>query len=193
MMKHLESNSDYELMRLIKGEKPLSDQAFKVLYDRYSSRLLSFCKFRTDDIRIAEEVFQDSWMKFYNALKNNYEVHTPIAFLYKNARNIIIDKFRSNSTYISVDSNFELDNLIEPFNLDVQIEKDDFIRIINLALLRLDESKKESFVLRWFGELSYFEIGEIIGENEATAKMRCRRAMDELVKILKPYFIAIPL
>lgn len=188
-MKQYDSYSDTELLETIKGSKPASDIAFKVLYDRYSSKLFSFCKFRTDDLRTAEEVFQDTWMKFYHAVRNNYPIRTPAAFLYASARNLIIDKFRSNSSYLRIDDNFDMETLIEPLNLDLQIERDDLIRTINLALIELDEPKREAFALRWSSELSYAEISEITGDSEAAVKMRCRRAMEELIKILKPYFI----
>ncbi len=190
-MKQYDSYSNEELIETIKGSKPASDIAFKVIYDRYSVKLFSFCKYRTDDLRSAEEVFQDAWMKFYNAVRSNYPVHTPAAFLYSSARNLIIDKYRSNSSRVSIDENFDMESLIEPLNLDLKIERDDLIRTINLALLQLDDFKREAFVLRWSSELSYQEIAEITGDSEAAVKMRCRRAMDELIKILKPFFIEL--
>jgi DNA-directed RNA polymerase specialized sigma24 family protein len=61
--------------------------------------------------------------------------------------------------------------------------------MVRIAVSSLEEIYREAFVLLWFGGLTHKEIGEIQGVSTANAKMRCHRAMNEVVKILKPYYI----
>ena len=55
----------------------------------------------------------------------------------------------------------------------------------------MDDIYRESFAMYWFGNLSQKEIADILNVSIPTVKMRCMRAMTELIRTFKPYMSEI--
>ncbi len=191
-MADYKKHKDEELIKLLQSSSPICDAAFSEIYKRYSDKLNAFCRFKSDNIREAEEIFQDAWMKFFNYARAGNRIDNIQAFLYKIARNISIDKFRAKAGKQYLDSdNFDWEQLASPFNLQSKIESDDLLRLISIGISNLDEKSRDAFVMQWFGGLSYSEIAEINDESSSAVKMRCHRALKELIKMLKPYILEL--
>ena len=180
--------NDDDLLMLLGEKSPVCDQSFYALYHRYSEQLNVYCLFKAANESDAEEIFQDTWMKFYNSVRAGTKPDIVMALLYKIARNLSIDKYRSNksSQYLSLDS-IDIERIAAPFSLNTQIERNDLLEVIGLAVNNLDDIYKETFVLQWFGGLSLTEIADVLGETIGCIKMRSHRAMSDLIKSLKPY------
>ncbi len=191
-MADFDKYSDRELAETIRKDSPLCDKAFFVLYSRYSEQLNAFCKFKAACDRDAEEVFQDTWVRFHRSVVEGRTPDSVPAYLYTIARNLCVDRYRTGrpNAMIPMDT-IDLEKIAVPFNLQGQIEKDDLLSIVSIAVNNLDDKYKEPFVLQWFGGLSFPEIAEIMGETTGCVKMRSHRAMNELIRILKPYIIEV--
>lgn len=184
--------TDKELIVLLREQSPVRDQAFYVLYNRYAEKLNSYCLFKADNTHDAEEIFQETWIKFFNTVQNGKIIESVTAFLYKIARNLSIDKYRNNKRMQSQSYDyFDFEQLADPLNLHDKLVKDELLTIISIALNNLDEKCREAFVLRWFSGLTNSEIAGITGENSGSVKMRNYRALNEVIKMLKPYIIEI--
>ena len=178
---------DCQLIDLLKRDKPYSEQAFNVLYSRYSVKLHSYCLFISENNRDAEEIFQDTWLKFYNSSKTCKNIDSIASFLYKIARNLSIDKYRVNKFQkIHKIENFDIEQIANPLNLQSKLEKEELISLISIAINSLSDIYKETFLLVWFSGLKYSEVAEIVGESVECVKKRSYRAMDEIQTILQP-------
>jgi RNA polymerase sigma-70 factor (ECF subfamily) len=191
-MENYNNYSDDELLDLIRKKSPVCDMAFQALYNRYSEQLNAYCVFKAECESDAEEIFQDTWLKFFHSVKDGNKIDIIIAFLYKIARNLSIDKYRSSKSkmFVNIDS-IDIERISAPFNLHAEIEKDDLINMISMAVNSLDEIYKETFIMQWFGNLTLVEISDVLGETIGCIKMRSHRAMADVIKILKPYIIEI--
>ncbi len=191
-MKNFEKYSDKELTKLINEGRREADGAFVALYNRYSEQLNAYCIFKAGNKSDAEEIFQDTWLKFLKSARDGKKIDTVLPFIYTIARHLCIDRFRSKKSNTYISNSLEgLEKLSDAFNLQTQIEKDDLISIITLGVNNLDDIYKETFVMHWFGGMPVNEIAEILGENAGTIKMRGYRAMKELIRILNPYVVEI--
>lgn len=83
--------SDEELMqKFCEGDA----NAFDEIYSRYAGRLLGFLKRRISDGRLAEDVFQETLMKFIQN-RHKFRVELPFApWLFTLCRNVMIDALR---------------------------------------------------------------------------------------------------
>ena len=68
-MKKFSKYSDDELMEIIRDDSRRSAAAFDALYEKYSTKLNTFCIFKTNRIEDAEELFEDTWLKFLDKVK----------------------------------------------------------------------------------------------------------------------------
>ena len=184
--------SDEELTEIIVSGKENSNLAFEVVYERYSCKLNAFCSFKTNCKSSAEELFEDTWLKFIEFIRTGRKVSSILSFLYTTARNISIDNFRKDNAIRQIKINYtdELENFSNEIEnqLITDIENKEMISIIKSLIDNLKDNYKTAFVMQWFGEMTYKEIGEQLSISPENAKMRCHRAMHELLKVLKPYY-----
>ncbi len=189
-MQNFTKHSDEELLKLLKKPKPVSDSAFYVLYNRYSTKLNSYCLFKLRNQRDAEEIFQQTWVRFYQSIAGGKELECVLPFLLSIARNLVIDLYRSNQSrksHIAEDIDpMLLEEIAIPSALTT-IENNELFDIIQAAVNCLDDIYKEAFVLKRFDGLSLEEISQLCGVSLSCAKQRVSRATLMVKNILTPH------
>ncbi len=185
-MQGMETYSDVELFAFIhqgsSGDRRLSEAAFKELYARLSPRIYAYCRKVLSDTDQAQDVFQDTFIRFYNSAQQEREMTNVAAFLLRIARNLCLNAKRDNNTHRFVE--FEEYHSVK---MDNSADNQELMGLINKALEQLPHDYREVFVLREYDGLAYAEIGEIVGCTEATAKIRSFRAKQKIRELLQPY------
>jgi RNA polymerase sigma-70 factor (ECF subfamily) len=175
------------------GLKRQDPQLLDELIQRFQHRLLRYLLYLTNDRTLAEDIFQEVWMRVlvrggqYNG-KARFDT-----WLFTIARNLVID-FRRKRTMASLDELFEgsgeddrpmahefADDSPSPFEHFVCGE--DRAKIAE-ALLTLDPIHREVLTLRFHEELSLEEIAAVTRANLSTVKSRLYRGLASL----RPFF-----
>jgi RNA polymerase sigma-70 factor (ECF subfamily) len=181
MINKLKSYSDAELTAMLPGEKSKSEAAFTELYNRYSSMVHAYCFRVLNDNDQAEDVFQDTFIKFYQTLQQSPNSTNIPGFLITIARNQCLNIKRDKRSTVSLDD-------LEIFDEKrLSFESEELLNLITTALELLDFEYKEAFVMREYDGLSYNEIAEISGLTVTNAKSRVFRAKQKIKEILAPY------
>jgi len=192
-MKDYNQYSDIELIILLKEQGSASDIAFNTIYEKYSPQTYGYCIYRSESLEDAQELLQDTWMKFYHSVKSGKSTDNILPFLFKIAKNLNIDKHRRKNTQSKFDvitlSDEHIEQIADPFNFQSNIEKEELNKLVKIAVNNLDDIYKESVALYWFGELTFKEIALIEDETEQCIRTRINRAFKILAKILKPYLV----
>ncbi len=191
-MIELKKYDDQKLLEFLREKNQMRDRAFDVLFNRYSAKVNAFCYFKCTNKSIAEEIFEDTWLRFLDAVQNGKLIENVLSYLYKICINLIIDRIReinsSKSLKIEYTDLNNLDTLVNPDEYFSKMENEELITMIKIAVDNLDEIYRETFVMYWFGGLSQKEIAEVLDISLGSVKMRNHRAMQEVVRILKPQF-----
>ena len=180
MKNKLSKLTDKELYSALTGEKSLAEASFAEIYFRHSDRIYAYCLRVTGNDDDARDVFQDTFINFYNSVKDNAKVDNLSAYILRIARNLCLNYKRD------VKINIELDDINYLTN-DESYENKELMQLIARALDLLDFEYREAFILRLYQGLSYKEIGDITGESMSTVKNRVWRAKDRVKTILLPY------
>lgn len=166
------------------SSKQLQNEFLKV-YDEHFSSIYKFCVIRLRDRELAKDIAQDTFMKTWEYIKQGKKVDSLKSFLYKVARNLIIDNSRKKKSQ-SLD--YLISEGLEPSSdTDIQFEYDEVITA-QRALTLLEElpGKYQDIInLRFIEDLSITEISEIIGESSNTVSVRIHRGLSKLKKIIK--------
>ena len=189
-MKNFSKYSDSELLELFSDKKPISDAAFQVIYRRYSTKLNAFCLFKVRNQSDAEEIFQHTWVKFYQSVIQGKKLDTVFPFLISIARNLSIDFFRANQARRNhivddIDPTI-LEEIAMPSALQ-SIETNELSELIQAAVNCLDDIYKEAFVLKRYDGLSLEEIADICNISLSAAKQRVSRATNMVKSALIPH------
>jgi len=178
--KKFEDLSDIELFNLLKKEKKESPEAFKELYSRYSSRIYAYCRRFVGYKEEAEDIFQDTFKKFYEAAQQEREMTNVFGFILKIARNLCINSKRNQKRTIDIDDTIN-------FSTKSRQDKEEMLDLIKQAIEELPAEYKDVLILREYQGLSYIEIAEMTNLSLGTVKVRIFRAKDKIRTILKPY------
>jgi RNA polymerase sigma-70 factor (ECF subfamily) len=156
---------------------------------RYQHRLLRYLMFLCGNHEMAEDLFQEVWMR---VLTRGGQFNGKARFetwLFTIARNMVIDQRRKRKMS-SLDEMFETGNDDDrPMTFEVtDQEPTPFERLSNVedreriaaALLQLDTLYREVLVLRFHEELSLDEIANVTRAPLSTVKSRLYRGMAAL-------------
>jgi RNA polymerase sigma-70 factor (ECF subfamily) len=175
-MEHL---SDGELFTLLKSEKKTAGKAFEEIYTRYAQRVFAYCRRILGTREEAEDMFQETFIKFYNSRNDEREMTNLSAYLVKIARNLCINYRRNEKKLLYKDM-----SAIVQENRD---DKDELLNLIKMALELLPDEYREMFVLREYNGLTYSEIANVTETTIQTVKIRLHRAKEKIREILAPY------
>ena len=179
---------------LIKEYQNGCEDAFEVLINRYKSELFTFIYYKVLDEDLANDIFQDTFIKIIITLKEKRynEEGKFIVWAKRIAHNLIIDYFRFNSknhrvsTISHDDDEFSIfDILQEPSeNIEDQLIKNQIFEDLHGMIHFLPESQQEVIKLRFFDGLSFKEIAEHTGTSINTTLGRVRYALINLRKVM---------
>lgn len=149
-----------------------SAAAMEQLYRRYRDRILSFAYRMTGDRGIAEDVFQNTFIYFYEHLER-YEPQGRLAsYLFRIARSLALDALSTERR--------ERRSAAMAVPAAPAPEETPPGDRAQKALLELPPHLREVVTLRLYDGLDYARIAEITGSSEATARSRMRYALESL-------------
>lgn len=153
--------------------------AFIELYDSYIKPVYNFIYFKTSHRETAEDLTSQVFIKALKALPN-FQLNNKASFaawIFSIARNTVTDHYRVKKEFRNIDDIWDLAG-------DEDVERDfefkEKSQIIEKYLKSLKVEQREIIILRVFQEMSYKEIAEIIGKNEAACKVAFSRAIKKM-------------
>lgn len=154
------------------------------MYKQYAKSVYKFLLSKTFDSHLAEELTQET---FFQAVKSidKFEGKSDIfTWLCSIAKNQLYSYFKkSNKEILNFDEALE----IQTETLE-NIYFSDFNKLEILKILhKFQEPMKEVMYLRITGDLSFKEIGEILGKNENWARVTFYRGKEKLIKEVKKH------
>ena len=179
--------SDSDLIRAYRGG---DEQAFEILLTRHQDRVYTKINFIVRDSELANDLFQDTFIKVVRLLKEGKYVEEGkfLPWILRIAHNMAIDHFRRNKKMRMVRSRDEMDVFATIQTGDAHIEdilvKDQINSDVRRLIDELPEDQREVVRMRMYDNLSFKEIAETTGVSINTALGRMRYAVINLRKIV---------
>jgi len=180
-------NSSADLVtRACQGDQ----EAFRLIFERYSRPVMSFTFDMVNDRGLAEELTQETFVRAFRNLRSMREETKLSTWLFGIAKNVARESIRARvRTRNQVDLDDEAvldlsDTAPEPVDRLLGKELNQHIR---RALASLDEDRRMVFTLKVFHQCSYEEIATITGFSLAKLKTDLHRARAEMRRRIRPY------
>jgi RNA polymerase sigma-70 factor (ECF subfamily) len=186
--------SDQDLVQqYIKGQ----EASLEELIRRHKSKIYTSIYHLVKDSNLAEDIFQDTFIKVINTLKTTKynEEGKFLPWVIRIAHNLVIDHFRKEKRKPMV-ANVEGFDIFDVIKSKDESIEDRIIREQNHKELRilihlLPSEQKEVLIMRHFAELSFKEISDITGVSINTALGRMRYALNNLRKMMQTKELAL--
>ena len=173
----LESLTDNALMLKVKDGDL---DRLGLLFERYKKPLFGFFYGMNRDAELCEDLVQNV---FFRILKYRYLFRGEGDFktwMFHIARNVNNDHYRKNKLGKTESVENWSERLGHSYIYTAQVQQDEELKMLSLAMDRLPEDKREILLLSKFQDKKYKEIGEIIGCSEGAVKVKVFRALQEL-------------
>lgn len=151
---------------------------YAAFYEEHKGQLFAYLMRMTGDYYLSSDIMQESFTRF---LERYGQETRNASLLYTIARNLIVDGGRRRRHNVQ----FKEDQGDCSINQEhVLMVREEYRRVL-LAMEQLTKDERDVLALVVTGELSYREIGSILGISEANVKVKIHRARLKLRKILQ--------
>lgn len=174
---------DEELSLMLCGSNDKAERAFAELYSRYSRKVYAYCLKVLGTQEDAGDVFQDTFIRFFNSAKQRPLTGNIGGYIITIARNLCLNYKRDRKQHEPFEDYMNLSQNETQEEMDTQEQ----LELIQTALDKLPIEYREAFVLRQYQGYSYQEISDITGDTSATVKNRVWRAKEKIKSLLAPY------
>ncbi len=171
--------------------------ALKTIILRYERRLFSYLMVSVKNKELAEDIFQDTFIKVINTIRSgNYQDEGKFfQWIMRIANNLKIDYYRRLQRMPTVDGGEEFDIFTIIGSSDEPAE-DQLIREqtysdLNHYVEYLPEAQKEVLKMRIYNDYSFKEIAEMTNVSINTALGRMRYALINLRKIMFKHHVVL--
>lgn len=178
-----ETGTDEALMtRYLAGD----EKAFEIVYRRHREGVRRFLGRQCRSMAVGQELSQEVWFKVIRAVQNrNYSADGRFTtYLYRVARNQLIDWYRKHGSYqeVEIDETIQdQDDVIDmgrPVlrNPEAIYADQQKVQAVLDGIEELPEAQRTALLMFLESDMSYEEIAEATGTNRETVKSRLRYA-----------------
>lgn len=177
---------------LVEKSRNKDKEAFSELFNFYYDKIFNYVFRRTLNIDYAKDITSNTFfkvLKHLDGFKWRGGDNSFNAWIYKIATNEINQYFRKQNRYrlIIDDDDFnELGDFGEEVKkIEKKLENDEYFLILNKSMQQLKPIYQDILHLRYFEEMSFKEISEILNKNETTVRVYSKRALEKLRTVLE--------
>lgn len=183
-------NSKISDQSLVKQYIQGNESCLEMLIKRHKDRLFTTIILIVKDSYIAEDIFQETFIKIIKNLKaGKYnEEGKFLPWAARIARNMAIDYFRKTKRMPTITDSSGQDVFrtikIKTENREQQIIRSEKESLVRAAIEKLPAEQRQVLILRHYGDLSFKEIAKMTDVSINTALGRMRYAITNMRKVM---------
>ena len=177
-------NDDNQLVRLFKENKG-RDQVFTSIVKKYQERIYWQIRRMVVNHHDADDVMQNVFIKAWNGLDNFREDSQLFTWLYRIAVNESLSFLEKQKRRESVSFDEVSESIQQKLHSEPGFDEQKAVWKLQLAIQQLPDKQKLVFNLRYFEELTYEEMSEILDTSVGALKASYHHA----VKKIEDYII----
>lgn len=188
---HTSNSFNYTDAHLVSCYLNGEEKCLEILINNHKSKIYNFIFSKVMDRDIAEDIFQETFIKVIKTLKNGVynEEGKFLSWVMRISHNLIIDHFRKSNRMPKFEASDDYD--VFQFitdsspNVESNLIKDQVVNDLQNLITELPEDQKEVLNMRLYKDMSFKEIAEITGVSINTALGRMRYAIINLRKMIE--------
>ena len=178
--------SDSELLKLFReGDNP--NYAFNLLMRRYQQKVYFHIRRIVIDHDDANDIVQNTFIKAWKGLENFREDSQLFTWLYRIATNESLSFLKKKRTAFFIPIVNVEKELSDKLQSDALISGDEIQLKLQKAILTLPEKQRLVFNMKYYDELKYEEISEILGTSVGALKASYHHAVKKIENYVKEH------
>ncbi len=155
-------------------------EQFSSIYDQYIEKIYRFVYLKVDAQEVAEDITSRVFLNAWQAYQKNQKIRNIGAFLYKIARNIIVDHYRGKGVTKTVSIDYipqiadNKTNIYEKAVLNADIDA------IRLAIQNLKKDYQDVLIWYYLDDMPSEKIAELLDKPVGTVRVIIHRGLQML-------------
>lgn len=177
--------TDKEILDLYRsGQREL---AFKEIVDSYSERLYWHVRRFLCSHEDTDDLLQEIFVKVWSSLPTFRGESQLYTWIYRIATNESLNFLQKQKIRAALRFEDITSRLDEKIDEDTGVNGDEAQKALMKAMSRLPSKQKTVFIMRWFDDLSYEEISEILGTSVGALKASYHFAQEKIRSEIEKY------
>lgn len=151
---------------------------FSKIYDQYINKIYRFIFIKVNSVEVAQDLSSETFLKGWQAYQKNPKIDNPSAFLYRIARNLVIDYYRQKgrTQFVPIEDAVITDNEnpAEQAMLNTEIDE------IKSLLVNLKDDYQNVIIWHYLDDLPIPKVAKIMNKTEANTRVLLHRALNSL-------------
>lgn len=175
--------NDLELVQALKTDTS-KEKAFRILVSAYKERLYWHIRKIVITHDDADDVLQNTFIKVFNNIQNFKGDSKLFSWMYRIATNEALTHLKQNAKYLQISSEELQIQKVNNLTSDVYFEGDAIQLKLQKAIATLPSKQQLVFNMKYFDEISYKEMSEILETSEGALKTSYHLAKQKIEKFL---------
>ena len=182
----MSSETEVDDIQLLRDAQNCDREAFGELYERYAPRVFRYLYSHLDNRLDAEDLTEEIFLRVWKTLGNYQQQGVPfLAFLFRVARNALIDHYRRSAKSeqeASIEDLHLRDHEPEPVDVVTNTLEHQQLRHV---MQQLREDYRTVLALRFLSELSPEETARAMGRSAGAVRVLQHRALAALRSMME--------
>lgn len=178
------SETDQEILRLSQDERS-REAGFRLLMKTYQRRLYWHLRKMLIDHDDTDDVLQQTWIKVWNALPAFRGDAALYTWLYRIASNNALTFLNKKRKVLFIPIHNITPELEQKVAQNSTLSADAIERKLQLAILKLPDKQRLVFNMKYFEDITYEDMSEILGTSVGALKASYHHAVKKLEKYLE--------
>ena len=171
---------DSIVQHAIRGES----SAFGLLYDYYQPKIYRFVILKVGHREEAEDITHQVFLSAWQNIKNYKTKGFPFSsWLYRIARNQVIDHYRTRKVTSAIDE-IQPEYILSPAAAHLNVDKNLEVERVMEAVWKLEGNYQDVVIMRFVEDLTLKETAGALGKTEGAVKLMQHRAIKKLKTLL---------
>ncbi len=163
------------------------ERAFREIVESYSERLYWHVRRFLCSHEDTDDLLQEIFVKIWTALPSFRAESQLYTWIYRIATNETLNFLNKQKVRAALRFESLSDKLVDRVDEDPWFNGDQLQRNLMKAVQKLPEKQRLVFIMRWFEDLSYENISEILGTSVGALKASYHFAAEKIKAELKKY------
>ena len=165
---------------LVQRLKKADEEAFRIVYDTYKSKMYWYCLKFVKSSSLAEEIVQDVFVKLWENKESLYPGTCLGAYLHTIAKHKVLNYLKKEA----LNAAYKKEQILSSSEIDTQTESGldyaNYLEIANVAITKLPQQRQIIFKMSRQDEMSNQEIALALGISKNTVKVQLVKALKSL-------------
>jgi RNA polymerase sigma-70 factor (ECF subfamily) len=176
--------NDRDLITSLKDESN-RDRAFQTLVNTYQERLYWHIRKIVMNHEDADDVLQNTFVKVWRSIGNFREESSLYTWLYRIATNESLTLIHANKRRSLIPANDASEYLINNLTSDPYFEGTEIQKKLQEAILQLPEKQRIVFNMKYFDEMKYEDMSQILNTSVGALKASFHHATKKVEDFIK--------